>query len=154
MTAEETARSSHGAEERAPAGEADRGTAVDAQRLLRMVSVTHEVLVEVRSMKATDAGAIERLRELRVRILAQLREALTEELYTELVSVSPEVRGSTLPEATLAHAEVLGWLEGLFQGTELAIQLEAARALQKQLQAALPDGKRPKPPPKEEGAYL
>jgi hypothetical protein len=39
-------------------------------------------------------------------------------------------------------------------GTELAIQLEAARALQKQLQAALPDGKRPKPPPKDEGAYL
>jgi Bacterial proteasome activator len=92
---------------------------------------------------------------LHARILAQLRESLPEELYEELARLSPEVEGATLPEVALAHSEILGWLEGLFQGTQLALQLEAARALQDQLEHSLPDGKRPKPiPPKVEGAYL
>ena len=62
-------------------------------------------------------------------IQAELREALPDELYQELDELTPDIRSGTLEELALAHAEILGWLEGLFQGTQLAIQLQAARAL-------------------------
>ena len=39
---------------------------------------------------------------------------------------------AAVEELALAHAEILGWLEGLFQGTQLAIQMQAARAFQEQ----------------------
>ena len=130
---------------------------IDPQKLLRVATVTHEVLLEIRVLKANDPGAVERLRRLHTRILAQLRGSLPNELYEELAALSPDVGGDTLSEAAIAHAETLGWLEGLFQGTQLALQLEAARALNEQLEHALPDGKRPKPDPpaeRDEGTYL
>jgi Protein of unknown function (DUF2587) len=75
--------------------------------------------------------------------------------YQEFVAWSPRHRRRDLSEAAIAHAEILGWLEGLFQGTQIALQLEAARALHEQLEHSLLDGTRPRPvPAKDEGTYL
>ena len=101
---------------------------LDPQRLLRIAGVTREVLEEARRIKP-DAGAVDHLRRVHEQISKELREALPPELYEELEELTPDVRDGTLEELSLAHAEILGWLEGLFQGTQLAIQAQAAQAL-------------------------
>ena len=101
---------------------------VDPQRLLRVAGVTREVLEEARRIRPED-GSVDHLRRVHDAIQAELREALPDELYQELDELTPDIRSGTLEELALAHAEILGWLEGLFQGTQLAIQLQAARAL-------------------------
>jgi hypothetical protein len=101
---------------------------VDTQRLLRVAGVTREVLEEARRIPPEEAS-VDHLRRVLDAIQAELREALPDELYQELDELTPDIRSGTLEELALAHAEILGWLEGLFQGTQLAIQLQAARTL-------------------------
>ncbi len=105
--------------------------AIDPQRLLRIASVTREVLEEARRIKPEPA-AVEHLRQAHAQITQELRESLPKELFEELDELTPDIRDGTLEELALAHAEILGWLEGLFQGTQLAIQMQAARAFQEQ----------------------
>src|SRR5256886_4144208 len=102
--------------------------ALDPQRLLRIAGVTREVLEEARRIRP-EPGAIDHLRRVHSQIQEELKEALPPALYEELDELTPDIRDGTLEELSLAHAEILGWLEGLFQGTQLAIQLQAARAL-------------------------
>jgi hypothetical protein len=124
--------------------------AVDPQRLLRIAGVTREVLEEARRIRP-EAGAVDHLRRVHEQIRRELEEALPPELYEELKDLTPEVRDATLEELALAHAEILGWLEGLFQGTQLAIQLHAARMVGEQ-QRRLP---RPEAEPESpDGRYL
>jgi acetoin utilization deacetylase AcuC-like enzyme len=98
----------------------------DPQRLIRIASVTREVLEEARRIKP-EPGAVEHLRRVHDQICQELEDALPEELYKELDELTPDLRSGSLEELSLAHAEILGWLEGLFQGTQLAIQLQAMR---------------------------
>jgi Protein of unknown function (DUF2587) len=100
---------------------------LDPQRLLRIAGVTREVLDEARRIRP-EAGAVDHLRRLHDQIYEELREALPSELYAELDDLTPDLRDGSLEELSLAHAEILGWLEGLFQGTQLALQLQAAQA--------------------------
>jgi hypothetical protein len=110
---------------------------VHPQMLLRLASVTQEVLEEVRRIRPQPAVE-DHLRRLHARILAELEQALTPDLYQELRDLVPEIKAGSLEELALAHAEILGWLQGLFQGTQLAIQLETARAFEQHLREQLP----------------
>ncbi len=111
-------------------GLAQAGT-VDPQKLLRIAGVAREVLEEARRIRP-DAGAVDHLNRVHDVITKELHAALPPQLYEELDELTPDIRHGTLEELALAHAEILGWLEGLFQGTQLAIQLQAARALGEQ----------------------
>lgn len=116
--------------------------AIDPQRLLRIAGVTREVLEEARRIRPhADEGAVAHLRRVHQQITDELREALPPELYAELDELTPEVKDATVEELTLAHAEILGWLEGLFQGTQLALQIHALQAAERPSQ--------PSPPPAE-----
>jgi hypothetical protein len=119
--------------------------ALDPQRLLRIAGVTREVLEEARRIRP-EAGAVDHLRQVHDRIYGELKEALPPELYEELDDLTPGIRDGTLEELSLAHAEILGWLEGLFQGTQLAMQLQAAHAFQQQMRRGLPDPAGGRPP--------
>jgi hypothetical protein len=110
---------------------------LDPQRLLRIAGVTREVLEEARRIRP-EASAVDHLRRVHGQIVGELRTALPEELYRELEDLTPEIRHGSLEELALAHAEILGWLEGLFQGTHLAIQMQAAQALQRRGPGRLP----------------
>jgi hypothetical protein len=110
---------------------------LDPQRLLRIAGVTREVLEEARRIRP-EASAVDHLRRVHGQIVGELRTALPEELYRELEDLTPEIRHGSLEELALAHAEILGWLEGLFQGTHLAIQMQAAQALQRRAPGRLP----------------
>jgi hypothetical protein len=110
---------------------------LDPQKLLRIAGVTREVLEEARRIRPV-AGAVEHLRRVHGQIVDELKEALPGELYQELEDLTPGIKDGSLEELALAHAEILGWLEGLFQGTHLAIQMQAAQALQRRGQGRLP----------------
>jgi hypothetical protein len=104
------------------------GFVLDPQRLLRIAGVTREVLEEARRIRP-EPGAIDHLRRVHAQITEELRQALPPPLWRELDELTPDIRDGTLEELSLAHAEILGWMEGLFQGTQLAIQAQAAQAL-------------------------
>src|SRR5262245_15809142 len=106
----------------------DPGFALDPQRLLRIAGVTREVLEEPRRIRP-EPGAVDHLRRVHAQITEELRQALPPPLWRELDELTPDVKDGTLEELSLAHAEILGWMEGLFQGTQLAIQAQAAQAL-------------------------
>ena len=99
-----------------------------------------------------DERSTQYLREVLDRVCQELREALPEELYRELDELTPDLReGPSIEELTLANAEILGWLQGLFQGTQLAIQLHA---LQQQKAAPDPDPRREPEPNASDSQYL
>jgi hypothetical protein len=106
------------------------GHRLDPQRLLRIAGVTREVLDEARRIRP-EATAVDHLRRVHEQITNELKEVLPPELFKELDELTPDVRDGSLEELALAHAEILGWLEGLFQGTQLAIQVQAAQALER-----------------------
>jgi len=99
---------------------------IDPGRLLRIASVTREVLEEARRIRP-EPGAVEHLRQVHEQISRELREALPPDLSEELDELTPELRSGSLEELAVAHAEILGWLQGLFQGTQLALQVQAMR---------------------------
>ncbi len=117
------------------------GFALDPQRLLRIAGVTREVLEEARRIRP-EPGAIDHLRRVHSQIQEELKEALPPALYEELDELTPDIRDGTLEELALAHAEILGWLEGLFQGTQLALQVQAAHALDQIRRPSLPRDRR------------
>jgi acetoin utilization deacetylase AcuC-like enzyme len=102
---------------------------LDPQRLLRIAGVVREVLEEARRIRPEPA-AVDHLRRVHAQINNELKEALPTALFEELDDLTPEIRDGSLEELALAHAEILGWLEGLFQGTQLALQMQAAHAAQ------------------------
>jgi hypothetical protein len=129
------------------------GYALDPQRLLRVAGVTREVLEEARRIRP-EAGAIDHLRRVHGQISNVLRESLPPELWTELDELTPDIRDGSLEELALAHAEILGWMEGLFQGTHLAIQLQAAQALDRMKRPLPGDRRPPDEGPDKDGRYL
>jgi hypothetical protein len=129
-------------------------TVVDPQRLIRIASVTREVLEEARRIRP-EAGAVDHLKRLHAQIHEELREALPPELFEEFDELTPDIKEGSLEELALGHAEILGWLEGLFQGTQIAMQLQAMRAFNEaQRRGQLPDGAQPENVPGRDPRYL
>ena len=122
-----------------PAPPEDAPQRVDPQRLLRIAGVVREVLEEARRIRP-EPGAVEHIRRVHDQICGELRQALPPPLYEELMDLTPEIRSGTLEELGLAHAEILGWLEGLFQGTQLALQMQAAQGMAERTRPGLPPG--------------
>src|SRR5438093_13346011 len=128
------------------------GFALDPQRLLRIAGVTREVLDEARRIRP-ESGAVDHLRRVHAQIQEELKEALPAPLYEELDELTPEIRDGSLEELSLAHAEILGWLEGLFQGTQLALQMQAAQALDR-VRGPLPARREPSERDEPDSRYL
>jgi phytoene dehydrogenase-like protein len=126
---------------------------LDPQRLLRIAGVTREVLEEARRIRP-EVGAVDHLRRVHSQITDELKQALPEPLWEELDDLTPDIRDGSLEELALAHAEILGWLEGLFQGTQLALQAQAAQALER-MRRPLPSGEsEPSPDRERDSRYL
>src|SRR5439155_24040080 len=127
------------------------GFALDPQRLLRIAGVVREVLEEARRIRQ-EPGAIDHLLRVHGQITQELREALPPPLFEELDELTPDIRDGSLEELALAHAEILGWLEGLFQGTQLALQYQTARAMDRIRRPLPPQGEGS--PDSEDNRYL
>jgi Protein of unknown function (DUF2587) len=90
-------------------------------KLIRIASMIRELLEDVRQSKPDEAGR-KRLREVYERALAALKEGVSKELQDELETLTlPLENTPTESEVRLAQAQLLGWLEGLFQGIQAAL---------------------------------
>ncbi len=113
-------------------------------KLLRIGSMVKQLLEEVRSAPLDEASR-GRLREIYEQSIRELAEGLSPDLVAELDRVSIPFDSPTPSESELrvAHAQLVGWLEGLFHGIQatLVAQQVAARAqLDEMRQRSLPQG--------------
>jgi hypothetical protein len=130
-------------------------------KLLRIASMVRELLEETRQASIDEPGRV-RLREIYQRSVGELREVLSPDLEEELAMLTPPMEGvPTEAEIRVAQAQLVGWLEGLFQGIQAALfaQQAAARAQFEELRRrGLPGGPPMQPPPQgpqqNPGQYL
>ncbi len=113
-------------------------------KVLRIGSMTKELLEEVRRAPLDDAGRT-RLREIYETSVRELAEGLSGDLRDELARLSSPFSDGTPSDAELrvAQAQLVGWLEGLFHGIQAAIfsqQMAAQAQLQQMRRPGLPPG--------------
>jgi hypothetical protein len=113
-------------------------------KLLRIGSMVKQLLEEVRQAPLDEASR-GRLREIYEQSIRELADGMSADLAAELDRVSIPFDTPTPSDAELriAHAQLVGWLEGLFHGIQatLVAQQVAARAqLDEMRQQALPQG--------------
>jgi hypothetical protein len=123
---------------------ADPARSPDIQRpgqLIRIASMVRELLGEVRQSSPDDAGR-KRLREVYERAVAELRDTLSGPLQQELDTLTIPLEGTpSESEIRIAQAQLVGWLEGLFQGIQAAVwaqQLQAQTQLEEMRRRGLP----------------
>ena len=125
-------------------------------KLLRIGSMVKQLLEEVRQAPLDEASR-GRLREIYEQSIRELADGLSPDLAAELDRVSIPFDSDTPSDAELriAHAQLVGWLEGLFHGIQatLVAQQVAARAqLDEMRQRSIGGG--PGPTDGRPGTYL
>ncbi|GIH73224.1 bacterial proteasome activator family protein [Sphaerimonospora thailandensis] len=115
-------------------------------KVMRIGSMIRQLLEEVRAAPLDEASRL-RLKDIHQSSIKELEEGLAPELVAELERLSlpfSDENGTPPSDAELrvAHAQLVGWLEGLFHGiqTTLFAQQMAARAQLEQMRRALPGG--------------
>ena len=113
-------------------------------KVMRIGTMMKQLLDEVRSAPLDDASRV-RLRTILSSSVRELEEGLAPELRDELNRLSTPFADDVTPsdaELRIAQAQLVGWLEGLFQGIQTALfaQQMAARAQLEQMRRGLPPG--------------
>jgi hypothetical protein len=114
-------------------------------KVMRIGTMVKQLLEEVRAAPLDEASRA-RLKEIQERAITELSEGLSPDLREELQRITlPFTDGVTPSEAELriAQAQLVGWLEGLFQGLQTALfaqQMAAQAQLQQMRGRALPPG--------------
>jgi hypothetical protein len=130
-----------------PDGDAAEQRSVEAveqpAKVMRIGSMIKQLLEEVRQAPLDEASR-SRLREIYEASVQELSEGLSDDLKDELSRlVLPFLQSGTPTDAELriAHAQLVGWLEGLFHGiqaTLFAQQMAARAQLEEMRQRGLP----------------
>jgi hypothetical protein len=114
-------------------------------KLMRIAMMVREMLEEVRRAPL-DQDAREHLADIHLRVIKELKTGLSGALQEELDRITLPFGQDEIPseaELRIAHAQLLGWLEGLFQGIQAAIatqQLQMASQLEEMRRRSLPPG--------------
>ena len=103
-------------------------------KVMRIATMIQKLLEEQRSAPLDEASR-RRLAELHTQSITELRQGLSPEVGDELARLSKPFATDGTPtddELRIGQAQLVGWLEGLFQGiqTALVAQQMAARARQ------------------------
>ena len=92
-------------------------------KLIRIATMTRSILEEVRTATPDEAGR-DLISKIHDRSLHELRDVLGEELLTEFDRMFEPLLGEDPPtssEVRIAQAQLIGWLEGLFQGIQASL---------------------------------
>lgn len=120
-----------------------RGGISEPGKLLRIAVMLRELQEEVRRADPDEEG-LERLKLLHQRAVQELSETLSGDLREELAAFTlPFEEMPSASEIRIAQASLVGWLEGLFQGIQMAIanqQNEARMQLEQMRGRGLPRG--------------
>lgn len=101
----------------------------EPSRLLRIVGMARYLLLEVRDLDMDEASR-ERLHDLYEQAARELCDVLSPELREEFAQLRPhfEDEPPSQTELQIAQAQLLGWLEGVFQGVRVALSLQQTGA--------------------------
>lgn len=118
-------------------------------KIMRIGSMIRQLLEEVRSAELDDASR-DRMRDIYDLSIQELASTLSPDLRDELgrlaMPFTDEDAVPSGPELRVAQAQLVGWLEGLFQGiqaTMFAQQMMARQQLEQMRQGQLPPGMAP-----------
>ena len=113
-------------------------------KVMRIASMARQLLEELRAAPLDEAGR-SRLRDIYETSIKQLGEVVSGDLKEELAALSLPFDDASPSDAELriAHAQLVGWLEGLFHGIQamlFAQQMESRQRLEQMRQSSLPPG--------------
>ncbi|RMH77292.1 MAG: DUF2587 domain-containing protein [Actinomyces sp.] len=122
-------------------------------KVMRLGTMVRHLLEELRS-DGLDEPSRDHLRRIHRTVVEELGDALSPELSEELGRLAVDLEGDATPspdELRIAHAQLVGWLEGLVQGMQamLVAQQMAAQNQLASMRAQLPAGDDERP-----GTYL
>ena len=129
----------------APAAEeTPRGGITEPGKLMRIAVMLRELQEEVRRASPDESGR-GMLKEVHERALRELCEVLSPDLQEELKELVMPFEDGTPSESELliGQAQLVGWLEGLFQGIQVTLfnqQLQARAQFEQMRQRGLPAG--------------
>ena len=124
-------------------GEPDRESVEQPAKVMRIGSMIKQLLEEVRQAPLDERGRA-RLREIYDTSVTELADGLSPDLKAELQGMTSPFGPDEVPsesELRVAQAQLVGWLEGLFQGiqaTLFAQQMAARAQLEQMRQRSLP----------------
>jgi Protein of unknown function (DUF2587) len=116
-------------------------------KVMRIGAMVRNLLEEVRQSPLDEASR-DRLRDIYETSVKELGQVLSPELREELDRLSPPFDEGTPSQSELrvAHAQLVGWLEGLFHGIQamlFAQQQENLARLEELRRRGLPSGEAP-----------
>ena len=125
----------------------DRGVPAmveEPAKVMRIGTMIKQLLEEVRAAPLDEASRA-RLREIHQTSIRELEDGLSPDLREELDRLTLPFDDRSTPtdaELRIAQAQLVGWLEGLFQGIQTALMAQqmAARAQLEQMRRGLPAG--------------
>jgi hypothetical protein len=125
-------------------------------KVMRIGGMVRQLLDEVRQAPLDEASRA-RLREIYETSVKELSEVLSPELKEELARLSTPFDETPPSDAELriAHAQLVGWLEGLFHGIQamlFAQEMQSRAQLEELRRRGLPPGQ--EPPEGRRGTYL
>jgi hypothetical protein len=141
-----------------PAPQDESGEAVQhPAKVMRIAAMARQLLEEVRQAPLDEASRA-RLREIYEGSIKELAEVLSPDLRDELerLSLPFDQETPSASELRVAHAQLVGWLEGLFHGIQamlFAQQMENRQRLE-EMRKGLPAPGRPAPEGARPGQYL
>ncbi len=136
-------------------GPADEVTEPD--KLIRIGSMVKQMLNEVHAAPLDEASRL-RLRIIHAAAIRELNAGLAPELCAELERLAlpfSEDRTPSDAELRIAHAQLVGWLDGVFHGIQIALFLQQLTA-----RSQIEELRRGTPPPQQlefparDGTYL
>lgn len=110
-------------------------------KVLRIGAMARRLLEELRDTEL-DEGSREQLKDAYQMAQDQLRELLSSDLEREFDELTLGVGDGTPsgPQLRVAHAQLVGWLDGLFQGLQASVLAE--QMSRQQMGAGAADGAR------------
>ena len=124
-------------------------------KVMRIATMVRQLLEEVRHQSLDEAGRT-RLAEIYETSVRELGEVLSPDLKDELARLSLpfEAESPSDAELRIAHAQLVGWLEGLFHGIQammFAQHAESQARFEEMRRRSLPSGD---DAPPAQGQYL
>ena len=141
-------------QQEAPGGAKEQPDGAEAvqhpAKVMRIAAMARQLLEEVRQAPLDDASRA-RLRDIYETSVTELAEILSPELREELTRLSLPFNDESPSDAELrvAHAQLVGWLEGLFHGIQamlFAQQMETRQRFEEMRRPGLPMGGHPGSP--------
>ncbi|AQZ65210.1 unnamed protein product [[Actinomadura] parvosata subsp. kistnae] len=125
--------------------ETEIGRVKEPARLLRVSTMARSLLDEARGL-TLDEHARDALQHIHTRVVEEIGDSVAPELRDELHRLLPSTSETlTQSEIRIAQSQLVGWLEGVFQGIRVGLTLQ---------QAAPPSLPRPPAPGPGTGPYL